>query len=147
MSPGVGCGAAILRGRRLLLVKRLKAPEAGCWNLPGGKVEFGEPAAEAVRREVAEELGVAIALTRSLGFVETIGDEHWVSPIFLAEIRDGEPVNAEPLKHEAILWADLDAPPTPLALAAQTAIDILRAEPHFASRKLAQPSNSMRSRI
>ena len=95
--PGVGCGAAILRGRRLLLVKRLKAPEAGCWNLPGGKVDFGERAAEAVAREVAEELGVAIELTRSLGFVEMIGDDqHWVSPIYRRRSTRGEPFNAEP---------------------------------------------------
>jgi 8-oxo-dGTP diphosphatase len=127
MTPGVGCGAAILRGRRLLLVKRLKAPEAGHWNLPGGKVEFGERAAVAVAREVAEELGVAIEVTGSLGFVEMIGDDqHWVSPIYRAEIRNGEPFNAEPAKHEAILWADLDAPPAPLALAARTAIAQLR---------------------
>ncbi len=83
MRPGVGCGVAILRDGRLLLVKRRKAPEAGCWNLPGGKVEFGEPAAEAARREIAEELGVEIALERPLGFVEMIGEgQHWVSPIF-----------------------------------------------------------------
>jgi len=128
VTPGVGCGAAIVRDGRILLVKRLKAPEAGCWNLPGGKVDFGERAAEAVRREVAEELGVAVETTRSLGFVEMIGEQHWVSPIFLAEIRAGEPFNAEPAKHEAILWADLDAPPAPLALAARTAIDRLKTE-------------------
>jgi 8-oxo-dGTP pyrophosphatase MutT (NUDIX family) len=30
---------------------------AGWWLPPGGKVEFGEPAAEAARREAAEESG------------------------------------------------------------------------------------------
>jgi ADP-ribose pyrophosphatase YjhB (NUDIX family) len=125
-APGVGCGAAILRDGRLLLVKRLKAPEAGCWNLPGGKVDFGERVADAVRREVAEELGVEIALTRSLGFVEMIVDgQHWLSPIYAA-VANGEPVNAEPDKHAAILWADLDAPPAPLAMAAREAIARLK---------------------
>ncbi len=129
MSPGVGCGAAILRDGRLLLVKRLKAPEAGSWNLPGGKVDFGEAAADAVRREISEELGVEIALTRSLGFVEMIGldGQHWVSPIYQAEIRAGEPVNVEPDKHESFVWAALDAPPAPLALAAREAIARLKA--------------------
>ena len=129
MSPGVGCGAAILRDRRLLLVKRLKAPEAGHWSLPGGKVDFGERVADAVKREIAEELGVEIALTRPLGFVEMIGldGQHWVSPIYEAAIRQGEPVNREPAKHEGFVWADLDAPPAPLALAAREAIARLRA--------------------
>jgi ADP-ribose pyrophosphatase YjhB (NUDIX family) len=128
VSPGVGCGAAILRDRRLLLVKRLKAPEAGHWNLPGGKVDFGERVADAVKREIAEELGVEIALTRPLGIVEMIGldGQHWVSPIYEAAIRGGEPVNREPSKHEGFVWADLDAPPAPLAIAAREAIARLR---------------------
>lgn len=129
MKPRVGCGAAILSDRRLLLVKRLKAPEAGHWSLPGGKVDFGERVADAVKREIAEELGVEIALTRPLGFVEMIGldGQHWVSPIYAAAITAGAPVNREPEKHEGFLWADLDAPPAPLALAAREAIARLRA--------------------
>jgi 8-oxo-dGTP diphosphatase len=127
VKPGVGCGAAILRDGRLLLVKRLKAPEAGSWNLPGGKIDFGERAADAVKREVAEELGVEIEVGRSLGFVEMIVDaQHWVSPIYQAAIRRGEPFNAEPEKHEGFVWADLADPPTPLAIAARAAIRALR---------------------
>ena len=125
-APGVGCGAAILREGSLLLVKRLKDSEAGHWNLPGGKVEFGEHAADAAQREIAEELGVEIVVTRLLGVVEILGEgHHWVSPIFAATILAGEPVNAEPDKHEAILWAPLDAPPRPLSRAALYAIDAL----------------------
>ena len=129
MSPGVGCGAAILSDRRLLLVKRLKAPEAGHWSLPGGKVDFGERLADAVKREIFEELGVGIALTRPLGLVEMIGldGQHWVSPIYVAAIETGEPVNREPSKDEGLVWADLDAPPAPLALAAREAIARLKA--------------------
>jgi len=123
-APGVGCGAAIVRDGRLLLVKRRRPPEAGCWNLPGGKVDFGERVADAIQREILEEIGVGIELTRPLGLVEMVGidDQHWVSPIYLAEIVSGEPVNREPGKHEAVLWAPLDAPPSPLALAARAAI-------------------------
>ena len=123
VNPGVGCGAAIWREGRLLLVKRLWAPEADCWNLPGGKVDFGERAADAVKREVAEEVGVEIELTRPLGFVEMFADaQHWVSPIYEARIVSGEPVNREPDKHEALLWADPAAPPAPLGTAAREAL-------------------------
>ncbi len=44
----------------LLLVRRI---DDGYWELPGGRVEVGETAAQAVIREVAEESGVAITLT------------------------------------------------------------------------------------
>ena len=123
-TPGVGCGAAIVRDGRLLLVKRRRPPEAGFWNLPGGKVDFGERVEDAILREIGEEIGVRIELTRPLGYVEMVGidDQHWVSPIYLAAIVDGEPVNREPGKHEAVLWALLDAPPSPLAIAASAAI-------------------------
>jgi ADP-ribose pyrophosphatase YjhB (NUDIX family) len=126
---GVGCGAAILAENRLLLVKRRKAPEAGFWSLPGGKVEFLERAEEAVVREIAEEIGVAIVLGPLLCLIQMIGvdDQHWVSPVYRASIEAGEPVNREPDKIEAIGWFALEAPPAPLAIAAREAIAHLRA--------------------
>ncbi|HEV3042317.1 MAG TPA: NUDIX domain-containing protein, partial [Roseiarcus sp.] len=60
--PGVGCGAAILRDGLILLAERRRAPEAGHWNLPGGKVDFLETLEAAIQREISEEVGVAIAL-------------------------------------------------------------------------------------
>jgi ADP-ribose pyrophosphatase YjhB (NUDIX family) len=125
---GVGCGAAILSERRLLLVKRRKAPEAGFWSLPGGKVDFLERAEEAVIREIAEEIGVPIALGPLLCLVQIIGvdGQHWVSPVYRASIETGAPVNREPDKIEAIGWFALEAPPAPLAIAAREAIAHLR---------------------
>jgi ADP-ribose pyrophosphatase YjhB (NUDIX family) len=127
-APGVGCGAAILRDGRLLLVKRLRAPEAGTWSLPGGKVDFGEPVADAVRREIREEVGLGIELVKPLGLVELIGvdDQHWVSPIYLAAAPTGEAVNNEPEKLGGVEWFALDAPPSPLSRAALQAIEALR---------------------
>jgi 8-oxo-dGTP diphosphatase len=124
----VGCGAAILRAGRLLLVKRRKAPEAGFWSLVGGKVDFLERAEDAVLRETREEVGVTIALGSLLCLVQMIGidGQHWLSPVYRAALASGEPVNREPDKIAELGWFALDDPPTPLAQAAREAIALLR---------------------
>jgi 8-oxo-dGTP diphosphatase len=42
----------------VLLVQRVKPPDAGKWSLPGGKVDSSETSEEAVIREVKEELNL-----------------------------------------------------------------------------------------
>jgi ADP-ribose pyrophosphatase YjhB (NUDIX family) len=49
---------------RILLVRRV---DTGNWELPGGRVEFGESAMVAAEREVAEESGVVVKVTELLG--------------------------------------------------------------------------------
>ena len=53
--------AAILENEKgeILLVKRKIPPKEGFWDLPGGFVEVGESAEEAIVREVKEELGIS----------------------------------------------------------------------------------------
>ena len=54
--------AVLLRadGATLLAQRPHGKVYAGYWEFPGGKVEEGEPVAEALRREIREELGVEI---------------------------------------------------------------------------------------
>ena len=120
MTPVPACGAAIFNGKgELLLVLRKTAPEAGHWSVPGGKVDWGEPVRDAVRREVAEELGVEIALSGMAVPTETIlPDEaaHYVAPVFEAHIASGSPKLLEPEKHAEFGWFDLARLPSPLAI-------------------------------
>ncbi|MEO9969081.1 MAG: NUDIX domain-containing protein [Hyphomonadaceae bacterium] len=114
--PEVGCGAYITNSDgAVLLIKRLREPEAGAWGLPGGKVDFGESAELAVIREISEELGIQISLTGLAGMTETIdgGDgRHWVAPVYHAQIVSGEPRLMEPEKHGGWGWfVPLDMPP------------------------------------
>lgn len=106
--PYAGCGALIRNeAGELLLIQRLKEPEAGYWGLPGGKIDFGEPAKTATIREIAEELGIKIEITGLAGLTETIdkGDGmHWVAPVYAARIVQGEPYLVEPEKHGGWGW-------------------------------------------
>lgn len=58
--PIVVVGAAIAHEGLVLCARRGTGPLAGLWEFPGGKVEQGETPQEALRREVAEELGCRI---------------------------------------------------------------------------------------
>ena len=123
--PRLGCGAAIVRDGRILLV-----PEAGCWSLPGGKVDLYESAAAAVEREVGEELGIGITVGPLLCIMELIDPArglHWLAPVFHIVDFAGEPVNVEPHKHAAIGWFALGDPPGPLSEAAKAALRALEA--------------------
>jgi NDP-sugar pyrophosphorylase family protein len=58
-SPDVEVVGAIVMGRGKLLLEERTAPER-TWDTPGGKLEPGESPAEALVRELREELGVAV---------------------------------------------------------------------------------------
>jgi 8-oxo-dGTP pyrophosphatase MutT (NUDIX family) len=61
----LGCSAAIFDEQgRVLLTKR---QDNGQWCLPGGGVEPGESVAEACEREVLEETGLSVRVTRLVG--------------------------------------------------------------------------------
>lgn len=65
-----------------ILVAREEDPERGTdiWFPPGGGMDFGETAEEALRREVREELGAEIQNLRLLGVIEPrfqyAGEQH-----------------------------------------------------------------------
>ncbi len=51
---------------RLLLIRRAKAPASGKLAFPGGFIDFGETAEQAVRRDLQEELGLEIVAQQYL---------------------------------------------------------------------------------
>ncbi|MCD7109796.1 NUDIX domain-containing protein [Rhizobium sp. DKSPLA3] len=130
--PGVGCGLAILRDDRILLCRRLKAPEQGHWTITGGKVDMMEDSRSAARREGVEESGLAIGdaidfLCVSEHVIEA-DRQHWISLIYVTRDTQGDPQETEPDKLSDIGWYDLDALPAPLSRFAADAIAALRAQ-------------------
>ncbi|MCH6588794.1 MAG: NUDIX hydrolase [Proteobacteria bacterium] len=109
--PLIGVGAIVLKGARVLLVRRAKAPSAGRWSLPGGRQRLGETVRETAAREVREEAGVEVEVTALLDVVDSITrDEagaiayHYTLVDFLAEWRAGD-ARAGGDATEAV-WAD-----------------------------------------
>jgi 8-oxo-dGTP diphosphatase len=128
--PRVGCGAAIVVEGRILLIRRLTAPEAGHWGLPGGKIDLFEKAVDATAREIAEEIRIAIEPRDLLCVMDQIDRDdgtHWVAPLYLVEHFTGTPEIAEPDKHDGLGWFALDALPAPLTTPTRTALAALEA--------------------
>lgn len=58
---------ALFDGDRVLIAQRPEGkPMAGWWEFPGGKVHVGEPAYDALVRELHEELGVDVQAASEL---------------------------------------------------------------------------------
>src|SRR4051812_305151 len=93
--------AVIARGPALLVCQRpLEKRHGGLWEFPGGKCEPGESDADAIRRELREELGVE-ATDVEAPEVE-IGDPGSRYLIVFLPVRvAGEPVA---LEHAALRW-------------------------------------------
>ncbi|MDH7600989.1 MAG: NUDIX hydrolase [Armatimonadota bacterium] len=58
--PIAAVSAVIVQDGQILLVKRGAEPNKGLWSLPGGAIELGETASDALVREVMEETGLKV---------------------------------------------------------------------------------------
>ncbi|MCX6400807.1 MAG: (deoxy)nucleoside triphosphate pyrophosphohydrolase [Propionibacteriales bacterium] len=113
-------GAVIVRDGLVLCAKRGPGGETGhLWEFPGGKVEPGEAPADALTREIVEELGCHVrvgdevaATTHEYGFgVITL-------TTYYCELIDGTPTATQhaelawlaPNKLDSLGWAPADVP-------------------------------------
>src|SRR5436305_14485975 len=94
--------AVIEREGRFLLGRRPAGKRhAGLWELPGGKLLPGESALAAARRELAEELGVAVVAVGGRLFAAADPGSPFVVEFHRVAIA-GEP---RALEHDELAWA------------------------------------------
>jgi len=124
--PKVGVGVLLIDAQgRVLLTLRRRPPEAGCWSIVGGKVDFLETLEACAVREAREEVGVEISIQSLLCVTDHClpgENQHWVSPAYLGQILSGEAANCEPAKTREVRWFALDQLPANLTMTARNAI-------------------------
>ena len=95
-TPIAAVGVVCLRGDEVLLIRRGQPPLENQWSLPGGRVEWGERAADAALRELKEETGVEADLAGLIDVVDGLFDQrHYVLIDYAACWRSGEPAAAD----------------------------------------------------
>ncbi|HKC53819.1 MAG TPA: Nudix family hydrolase [Burkholderiales bacterium] len=101
--------AVLIRSDGAALLARRPSTKvySGYWEFPGGKIEHGEPVAEALRREIREELGIEIVrafpwITRVFTYPHATVRLHF----YRVTAWRGEP---RALEHQAIAWQRPDA--------------------------------------
>ena len=104
-----------MRGAEVLLIRRGNPPRQGEWSLPGGRIEWGETAAGAALRELAEETSVTAELLGLLDVVDGLFagpdgqlERHYLLIDFAARWLSGEPVAGDDAL-EARFWPIDDA--------------------------------------
>ncbi len=114
MEVNIAAGLLCCQGR-LLLVKRSARRKAypGVWGVPGGHVEIGETAEQALARELHEEIGVTPTAWRELAVLHApaMGDERGHTlrmTLFLLTQWQGEPRNLQPDEHDTLAWFTLE---------------------------------------
>ena len=112
---GVGVMVRNAKGEVLMGLRSQNAKnERGKWTFPGGEVEFGETLVECAVREAREEFGIEVKPLRLLKVIDHIlpqEQQHWVNPVFEAELVRGKPKIMEPHKIEKIAWFSINSLP------------------------------------
>ena len=94
--PILAVSAAVFCEGKVLVARRARDPMKGRYSLPGGVVEIGETLAQALARELHEEVGIEAEIVAFNRHVEPIIREgervraHFVIASFVARWRRGE---------------------------------------------------------
>jgi len=101
-----GVKALILRDDKFLVMHN-NGIKADLWELPGGRMEFGETAEETLKREIMEETGLIVSPIKLLDTWNLIKVDHQITGIiYLCSIEEGEVTLSD--EHDACKWVKAD---------------------------------------
>lgn len=108
-------------GGRVLVSERLcDGPFDGLWEFPGGKISGDESVADALRRELAEELGITVTGARAfMNLHHEYPDRIVDLEFFLVTEWQGEP---QGLEGQGIRWVAIDELDADMLLPADTLV-------------------------
>ncbi|MCW7754498.1 NUDIX hydrolase [Desulfobotulus sp. H1] len=106
--PIPAVGAVVFHENKVLLVKRGKAPAAGYWAIPGGKMRLGEGYGEAAEREIFEETGIRIRAGKVVWVMDLLEKDgqdriiwHYLIVDVLGHYLEGQPRAGDDAKEAA----------------------------------------------
>ncbi len=117
--PLVGVAVVVCKDRQFLLGKRKNSHGAGCWQFPGGHLEFNESIEACAAREIFEETGITIKNPRLTTFTNDIFEQeqkHYVTLFVVADYDAGIVQVKEPDKCDEWGWFSPEDLPSPLFL-------------------------------
>lgn len=102
--------ALIVQSQGILLGQRspTRAFWPGVWDLFGGHVEPGEGHAQALARELQEELGITPTQWKYLETIPLDGPDPLTVHLYLVTAWAGTPSNRQPEEHTSIGWFSLE---------------------------------------
>ena len=100
---------------KYLILKRAK-PYQGedfCrWDIPGGRINPGEPLMEALQREIQEETGMFVktdaSKTLAAQDILRVKTKHTVRITFLVLCQSNQPITLAPKEHTEFAWVNIN---------------------------------------
>lgn len=115
MSPNFALLFLLNANNELLLLRRINTPFCNhCYSLPGGKIEAGETASQALLREAKNSIGLALTLD-NIQCIHVMhrkcNEAEFFAAIFKLKRWAGDPENRETERHDDMRWFALDKLP------------------------------------
>ena len=100
-------GGIIRKDNKILMVQEAQEKCYGQWNFPVGHLDEGETIFEGAIREIFEETGCKVKLTKMLPIISAKGNSNIVRITFLTELLE-ENISFDPSEILAVKWWEIE---------------------------------------